>query len=322
MLWFVIPAALILAALAAVYIVYRVAFYAPLPHREDIYDIPKEEQYQDQRELMVSLIREMDAIPYEEVNIISYDGTPLFARYYHVADGAPLQIQMHGWRGSAIRDFCGGNKLAREAGLNTLVTDQRAHGRSGGTVITFGLRERYDCLAWARWAAERFPGVPITLAGVSMGSSTVLMAAGLELPETVRGVIADCPFSSPAEIVKKVCRDWHVTPAVGYPLAALGARLFGRFDLGGTDVLCQIRKAKVPVLLLHGEDDRFVPCQMSRDIYDACPTEKRLVTFPGAGHGLSYIVDPEKYADAVRQFLRDIRADASSVRPTTEENAI
>ncbi len=306
MLWLLVPAALVLVLAALTYIAYRIPFYSPLPHKENIYDIPPGAHYASKTGEMVALIREIAAVPCEEVDIISYDGTPLSARYYHVADGAPLQIQFHGWHGSAIRDFCGGNKLARECGFNTIVPDQRAHGKSGGRTITFGLRERFDCLAWIDYACQRFPDTPIVLAGVSMGASTVLMAAGQPLPPAVKGVIADCPFSSPAGIIKKVCRDAHIPPAVMFPFVRLGARLFGRFHIDETDVIKEIKKATVPVLLLHGEADGFVPCDMSREIFDACPTPKMRLTFPGADHGISYIQDPEGYARAVERFLDEM----------------
>ena len=307
MLWLLVPAALALAVPALAYVCYCIAFRNPPPHREDIHAIPAGEQYQHSRDTMLRLIDEMDAIPFEQVTITSYDGTRLSARYYHVRDSGPVQIQMHGYRGSAIRDFCGGNKLAREAGINTLVPDQRAHGKSDGKTIAFGLRERYDCLAWVRFVRERFgPDTPVTLAGVSMGASTVLMAAGLDLPDNVKGVIADCPYDSSVDIIKKVCRDCHLPPRVFFPLIVLGGRLFGGFDIRQTTVSREIAKARVPVLILHGEDDRFVPCAMSRSIYKACPTPKLRVTFPGAGHALSYIVDPALYRASVDRFLEMI----------------
>ncbi len=305
MIWLWVLAGAAALLLAVTYISYRIPFYHPLPHREDPYDLPPGEQYQHQQEEMLALIGEMDAVPCQRVGITSYDGTPLVARYYHVADGAPLQIEFHGWHGSAIRDFCGGNKLARQMGMNTLLVDQRAHGGSGGRTITFGLRERYDCLAWCRYAVQRWPDVPITLAGVSMGAATVLMAAGLDLPEQVVGIIADSPYSSPADIIGKVCRDEHLPAELMMPFIVLGARLFGRFDLRETTAAREMAKAKVPILILHGEDDRFVPCYMSREVLGAAPALVRRVTFPGAGHGLSYITDPEGYRQAVIRFCRD-----------------
>ena len=301
---FILAAALIVFVCAAWYC-FRKVFYSPLKRRCDPYALPRGEQYQKERERMLSLIREMDEISYEPVTITAFDGTELFGRYYHVRDGAPLQLQFHGYHGAALRDFCGGNKLAREAGQNTLLVDQRAHGKSGGTVITFGISERQDCLAWARYAVSRFGAdTPVFLSGVSMGASTVLMASELELPPNIVGIIADCPYSSPEAIMRKVCLvDMHLPPALVLPFIRLGARLFGHFDLREADAVRAVKNTDIPILLLHGEDDRFVPCEMSREICAACAGDIAIVTFPSAGHGLSYIVDTEKYENEVARFV-------------------
>lgn len=298
-------AGLLLLSVLIAWYSYRTAFYSPKKRKKDDYAIPKGAQYEKERQRMLSLIRQMDELPYEAVTISAQDGTKLAARYYHVRDGTPLQIQFHGYRGTAVRDFCGGNKLARESGQNTLVVDQRAHGKSGGTTITFGIRERLDCLCWAEYANQRFGSdTPVFLSGVSMGAATVLMASELELPANVVGIIADCPYSSPEAIIRKVCReDMHLPPALVMPFIWLGARLFGHFDLREASAVQAVRNTNVPILLLHGEDDRFVPCDMSREIFDACTGEKNRITFPGAGHGLSYIVNTETYFEAVSRFV-------------------
>ena len=305
MVWLFCFAGFLLIVLLIAGFSYRTAFYSSAHRKEDHYALPQGEQYEKERQRMLSLIRQMDDIPYESVFISARDGTRLFARYYHVRDGAPLQIQFHGYRGTALRDFCGGNKLARESGHNTLVVDQRAHGKSSGTTITFGIRERWDCLSWAEYANQRFgSNTPIFLSGVSMGAATVLMASELKLPANVIGIIADCPYSSPEAIIRKVCReDMHLPPTLVMPFIRLGARLFGHFDLREASALEAVQHTHIPILLIHGEDDRFVPCDMSREIFGACAGEKNRVTFPGAGHGLSYIVDTETYSDAVSCFV-------------------
>ena len=141
--------AVCLAGLLVCVYAYRVAFYVSPRLKKQKPSVPQGAQYQGERERMLALIRELEEIPYEPVTIRARDGMVLAGRYYHVRDGAPLQIQFHGYRGGAVRDFCGGNKLARESGQNTLLVDQRAHGNSGGSTITFGIRERWDCLSWA-----------------------------------------------------------------------------------------------------------------------------------------------------------------------------
>lgn len=308
-------AALLILLSAAFLLTTRWAFrqaFAP-PRGLDPLALPEGEQYERQRPRMEALIAEMAAIPYEEIRILGRDGTPLFARYYHVRDGAPLQIQVHGYHGSAIRDFCGGNKLAREAGHNTLIIDQRAHGQSGGRAVTFGIRERYDCLDWIEEANRQFSPPAIILSGVSMGAATVLMIASLPLPANVRGIIADCPYSSPEEIIAKVCGEMGFPPRLTMPFVRLGGLLWGNFDLCAASPLESVMQARVPILLIHGEDDRFVPCDMSREIARCAGNYCRLETFPNAGHGLSFIEDFPRYATAVEEFLTDCGVEVTKV---------
>lgn len=296
---------LVLIIIILSYLSYRKAFYSSPHRKENIRDIPTNEQYAKGRPIMLKLIDEMEAIPFEQVYIKSFDGLKLAARYYHVADGAPLQIQFHGYRGTAIRDFCGGNKLARDMGQNTLVIDQRGNGKSEGKTICFGIKEKYDCLAWCNYAAKRFGDIPIILSGVSMGAATVIMASELDLPKNVRCIIADCPFSSPEEIIALECKKkMHIPPKIGMPFVKLGARLFGNLKLSGGPEEA-VKNTNVPILIIHGEDDRFVPYSMSRLIHSANPDMITLETFPNAAHGISYITDPERYADISYIFMKD-----------------
>ena len=291
------------------YYCYRRIFYAAPKKKNGPIKLPSGEQYEVNRDKMLSLIDEMRAIPFETVYITSFDGLNLAGRYYHVKDGAPVHIQFHGYKGWAYRDFCGGNKLAREGGCNTLVVDQRAHGMSEGNTISMGINERFDCLSWINYICERFGrDVKIVISGVSMGATTVLMAAGLGLTENVIGIIADCPYSSPKEIIMKVCSDMKLPERLMYPFVRLGAKLYGHFDLEAADAAEAVCHAKVPILLIHGEDDRFVPCSMSQKIFErfkeANPDGNMLLeTFPGAGHGISFMEDEVRYGRIIDKAI-------------------
>lgn len=296
-------AGVIAGVLTAAYTAYKYVFHFVDKRDEEHINLPTGEQYEKVHDRMYSLVREMQAIPFETVCITSFDGTKLAGKYYHVSDDGPLQIQFHGYHGTGLRDFCGGNKLAREMGMNTLVIDQRAHGKSEGRTITFGVLERYDCLCWAKYASERFGAdKPVFLAGVSMGAATVLMASELELPENVVGIIADCPYSSPVAIIRKVGKDMKLPVNLVYPFVWAGALLFGHFKITKSSAAEAVKHTAIPILLIHGEDDRFVPCDMGKEIYEACVSEKMLVTIPGAGHAVSYLADSEKYRNAVEIF--------------------
>jgi len=128
------------------------------------------------------------------------------------------------------------------------------------------------------------------------------MAADKELPENVVGILADCGFTSAHDIIKKVIKDMGLPPSLGYSFVKLAARLFGGFDLEECSAIETVKRSRLPVIFYHGESDDFVPCYMSRELYEACSSRKELVTVPGAGHGLSYPVDPQRYLSTLREF--------------------
>lgn len=288
------------------YYAYRVTFYAaPRQGDEDVYLIPNEEQYAKDREKLRECIGKLDQLEFQPITIRSFDGRKLFGRYYEVKEGAPLQIQFHGYRGSALRDLCGGTPLAMKLEHNVLLVDQRSHGRSDGNTITFGVLERKDCLEWIKYAQERFGSeVPVVLMGVSMGAATVLMASELELPPTVKAVVADCPYSDPRDIITEVAKRMGLPGRPAAEMCTLGGLIYGRFWLRSSSAVGAVRKSKLPTLLIHGEADHFVPCEMSRKIYESCGAEKQLETFPNAAHGMCYMEDPVRYEAVVTNFLQ------------------
>ncbi len=290
--------------LAAVYYGYHLAFSYRDP-QADPTDYVRDDQTAQICSSLDEAIAAFQQVPWEDVTITARDGTVLTGRYYQVAEGAPLQLQFHGYKGSAIRDFCGVWPAAQALGHNVLLVDQRCHGNSGGRTITFGIRERLDCLDWVRCACRRFGPVPMVLMGVSMGAATVLMAASLELPENVKAIVADCPYDSPANIIKKVLGTEMGMPVkLVYPLIRLGGMVFGRFDLESASPIESVAGSKCPILLLHGDADRFVPYEMSCRIHAAAPDTVEFHTISGSGHAMNSIWDPERYQAVLLDFLK------------------
>ena len=286
---------------------YRIAFYSSPKNRDQVVN-PKDSQYDPYREEMRRIFHQLNDRPCEFVTIVSHDGLKLSGRYYHVKDGAPLDIGFHGYRSHPVTDFSGGTELSFQMEHNVLLIDERAQGRSEGKTICFGILERLDLLDWVHYAIDRFgKDIKILLYGVSMGGATVLMASELELPKNVKGIIADCPFISPIEIILDVGRktmpyfpSWLVRP-----FAILGARIYGGFDLLETDAASAVKHTNVPILILHGEDDRYVPCEMS-NIVSVNPSMVERHTFPGAAHGISYLTDTPRYHRLVKAFVEKV----------------
>lgn len=248
----------------------------------------------------------------EVVNISARDGINLVGHYYRCEHAKRVIIAMHGWRSSWSRDFGCVAEFWHQNDCSVLYAEQRGQNASEGEYMGFGITERYDCLDWANYIHERTGGsLPVYLAGVSMGATTVLMAAGQQLPECVHGIIADCGFTSPKAIWKHVVQgNLHI------PYSFVEESLdkaYQQIADAESDYSCEsaLKDCKVPVLFIHGTDDRFVPIEMTYDNYKACAARKRLFIVPGAEHGMSYFEDKEGYEKTVRQFWADYDTAAS-----------
>ena len=307
-LWIILGVVIVLALMIVLlsYLCFRMAFYSPdrpaVP--SDAIDIPEGEAYEEFREDMEKWARDLRAMPHEEMSITSFDGLTLRGKFYEYAPNAPIELMFHGYRGTAERDLSGGVARCFKLGRSALLVDQRGCSDSEGNVISFGINEHRDCLAWLDFAIQRFgKDVKIILTGISMGASTVLMVSDKALPPNVLGILADCGFSSAKDIIKKVIRQMGLPADVGYPFVKLGAKLFGHFDLEAHSAVEAVKHATVPVIFFHGDGDDYVPCAMSRINYEACTAKKKLVIIPRAGHGLSYPVAPDTYLNALREFF-------------------
>lgn len=309
---------LVLLVLLLSFVCFRMAFLASRGKKKgdgEELKLPNGAIYEEYRELLIGWMKDVRAMPHEDVQITSFDGLTLHGTYYEYAPDAPIELLFHGYRGSAESDLCGGVKRCFSMGRSALTVDNRAAGKSEGRVITFGINESRDCHSWLEFMGRRFgPDAKIILTGISMGAATVLMAAGRPLPPTVVGVIADCGYTSPKEIIKKVIRDMKLPATLAYPFVRLGAKLYGHFDLEADAPIEAMSRCRVPVIFIHGEADRFVPFEMSQRNYDACTAPKRLVAVKDAGHGLAYPVDCEGYLRALKDFYDETLAQGSRDR--------
>lgn len=305
----ILIAAFAVLSLILSYIFFLIVFYVPKRKTDPSDEIrfPPGEIYEVFWDDMRQWAMETRSLPFTEMSVTSFDRLKLYGKYYECIPGAPIELMFHGYRGSAERDLPGGVRRCFQVGHNVLLVDQRCSGRSEGTVISFGIHEHRDCLLWVDYVISHFGSdVPIILTGISMGAATVLMAAGKKLPPNVIGVLADCGFHSPKEIIISVAKSAHLPARLLYPFVRLGAKLFGHFDLEEYSPLEAMRSCKVPVIFFHGMTDDYVPCYMSRINYEACRTRKKLIMIPGAGHGLSYPVSPQEYVEEVTDFFRSL----------------
>lgn len=243
----------------------------------------------------------------ETVEIICHSGETLVGHWYTCEGAQRTIVAMHGWRSSWANDFGMIADFWHKNHCNVLYAEQRGQNNSGGDYMGFGLLERYDCLDWVNWVNERCgTETPVYLAGVSMGATTVLMSTGLELPTNVRGIMADCGFTSPHEIWKHVVEN-NLHVSYGLCAAAADDMCKKKIQMGTKEysTIEAMQHCSIPVLFVHGTDDTFVPIKMTYENYVACAGPKRLFVVPGAEHGMSYYVDRDGYEAATKNFWKD-----------------
>ncbi len=284
-------------------ICFHMAFYSPKRKRNPI--LPNGDIYEKWKDVLLSYRKEVAALPCREVEVISHDGLTLRGKYYEYSPDAPIELMLHGYRGSAESDLSGGVLRSRKLGHSALIVNNRGGGTSDGRVITFGVKESRDVPIWVKYIIDSInPNAKIILTGISMGASTVMLASAMPMPKNVIGVLADCGYSSAEKIIKKVIADMKLPVCIAFPLIRLSGILFGGFDVKRASCVEALKKTSLPVIFFHGDSDDFVPSDMSRESFEACASRKRLVIIEGAGHGLAYPVSPEKYIEELNIFFK------------------
>lgn len=302
----IVIASIILLVLLTCYICFKMCFYSNVKVVENgEVKLPNDEIYQVHKDLIMKDIYDARAMNYKKVSIKSYDGLTLVGKYYENFKDATIEIMFHGYRGSGERDLSTGVRRAKECGRNALIIEQRGGGYSGGHIITFGVKERYDVISWINYVIETFgKDVKIILTGISMGAATVVNASAFDLPSNVIGILADCGYDSAKDMIKKTIKEMKLPVNIFYPFVKLSARIYGNFNLEEISPIQAIKKCKVPIIFIHGDADTLVPCYMSQNLYDSCNSKKQIVKIKNAGHGISYLVDPETYVKSLNEFFK------------------
>ena len=241
----------------------------------------------------------------QDVYIYSDDGLRLHGLWVPVPNAKGTVLFAHGYRSTILIEFHIAVVYFRTLGFNLLIPDQRCHGESEGKYITFGVKESTDMKRWIEYHNSHFGISPMILFGVSMGASTMLYLADQKLPANVCGIIADCGFTSPKAILSSVYRAViHLPACLSLWVTEWFARVFAGFSLSEKDTRKVLPRSRYPVLMIHGAADSFVPCEMSRQGFDVCGAEKTLLTIPDADHGYSVVCAPDRYTEAVFQFIQ------------------
>ena len=248
---------------------------------------------------------------FEKINnvilyITSNDGYALKANYFKQKDNNKLAFLCHGY-GADYREMCVYAKYFYNRGYSVLIPEFRAHGDSEGDRIGMGWPDRIDVKKWINHMVELNPNYNIVLFGLSMGASTVCMTVGEDLPKNVKCAISDCAYSNAYSQFEFVAKSYMMLGA-RFIMKAYNHFLINAFslDLKKYDAIKQVKKAKIPMLFIHGDKDEFVSYENLKKLYNAHPLEshKYIYTCKGAKHALSYVTNEEEYEKLKEKILK------------------
>ncbi|KMW13036.1 alpha/beta hydrolase [Enterocloster citroniae] len=244
---------------------------------------------------------------YQDVEILSFDHLKLHG-YLCTQKGSSQDtdrwaILVHGYDDSGLWFHEEALAFYRQ-GFHLLLPDARGHGKSQGTYVGMGWHDRLDIINWIYWIIRQDSRAKIVLYGVSMGAAAVMMAAGEPLPDHVKAAMEDCGYTSAWDVLKyQLKAQFHLPAFPALTCAGLMTRLKAGYGLKEADALKSVSRTKLPILFIHGTEDRFVPFEMCRMLYDACKSEKEYLAVEGAVHVRSAMVGGPAYWNKVFQFI-------------------
>ncbi len=238
-------------------------------------------------------------LPCEDVRFTTADGISLAGWFLRSPSTAGVIICLHGYPSNRSEVLPLISFLYPEFSL--LFFDLRAHGESTPTRFTFGDREKIDVAAAVEWVRERCGNeTPIGLWGHSMGGVCAILYAA-----EASGLAALVTDSGYANFEAMTTGYYQFLGPLKLPVSLL-ARWCGRRFLGDYARISAenaVGRVGCPILLIHSSDDRYVPVDNVRRLYDLAHEPKE-VAYRTGPHDLYKVKYSGELQSKVRDFYR------------------
>lgn len=231
----------------------------------------------------------------EIVEVTTSEGLKLPAYFYKCpVETDKTVILIHGYNSSAYNDYPDVAPMYLDAGFNVLCTNNRAGKDGDGNYTQFGTAERRDTVLWINELVRRYPSGDIFLHGCSMGGATVCLMSEMELPGNVRAILSDCAFASIRDELYDTGRRFlHFVPRIILGAVFAWYKIFFKHSVDEYTPIKAVAKAKLPILFIHGKEDRFINVSHARRLCDACISDKKIIEVDGAGHAAAFVIGGE-----------------------------
>ena len=240
----------------------------------------------------------------EDVFINSFDNLKLHGYILKTENSDKWAITVHGYTNKAESMSAMAYKY-HSLGYNILMPDLRGHGKSEGSYVGMGWHDRLDILKWIDLIIKENKDAKILLHGISMGAGTVMMVSGEELPENVKVIIEDCGYTSAKEQLAYNLKTMFKLPS--FPIlnfCSLITKIKDNYFISEASAIKQLQKAKVHILFIHGDKDKFVPFYMLDKLYNACSSKKDKLIIKDVGHAKSESLKSDLYWNKVEDFIK------------------
>lgn len=243
---------------------------------------------------------------FEKLEMQSYDNLNLQGYYLPAKEKSKkLVVFAHGYLGEAKDMGFFGQYYYEELGFNLFTPDLRGHGKSEGDYYGFGWHDRLDIIDWLNVLLEKEgKDVEVVLHGLSMGASAMLMASGEKLPEQVKLIIADSPYTSVYDMFAYQMKRMYKLPDKPIlPTLSVVTKVRAGYSLTEASTKNQVKKASIPILYIHGKQDTFVPTRMALKLSKETASDYETFTVDNAGHGESYILEKKAYQNKINEYI-------------------
>lgn len=247
----------------------------------------------------------LEEVKREKVYLESDDGNIMVARKIITnQDSNKWVVILHGYNGTMadVNDIA--MHYAKE-GFNILTPDLRGNGESEGRFLGMGWLDRLDLINWIDIILKENPSANIVVHGVDLGAEAAIMMTGEPLKNNIKVVIAEGAYPNAYDMVKKEykARDYKLPAFPFLNMTSPVMKVWAGYDLKEANAIKQVKKATVPILLIHGGNNTYVTKNMIQYLDEEIASSHQLHVIPTGTQGDCRYAEPDNYYKKTFEFV-------------------